>query len=1409
MRICIITKFLPPASTDGIPRNRWEYALQFASLGHEVHIISSGFKGNERFEKGVYIHEIPAWDQEIFSKMFTSTGIDETCRHKLCYSYLVYERIKKLNDLFPIDIIDSPLWDIEGYITKLRIPHIPMVVRLETTTMLLQEILTDKQPNKTDINEAESNFMELADAFVFDSWSILKETERLYSFNFNSKPYSVIHHGIDISGSAEPQIYNSTRSSDKINILIAGRLEKRKGADILVEKVLPSVLSLEKNIIFHIAGKDSAEWDGFLEKNGVSYCDYIKKNFRKYIGKQIFIYGYVSDDQLENLYDSADVVLALSIYESFGLLYLEAMKKCKPLIAFDTGAVPEIFENGKDAILVSKGNPEKITDAILYLKNNPEVRDTIAKNALQKFKTEFSSERMGKKCISFFESIVFSYSDERLLQAMNCLTDRDGVSNTTIGYDILLKKHGINTQIIGDYASDPVKDLSKRIENIQWTEKDYVIYHYWNYCERAEYFNSLIIPKKIFFFHNITHPNFFQKNDEAFSATAKGYEQLSMFDNFDLYVCHSNYSAQILKQAISKPITTLIIPPVIDRQTLVNKKFDGTISLHPKAFNILFVGGIAPHKRQTDLIRFFHHYVTNVNSSASLIIAGGGSEKYVKELKELIVKLDLNQSQVRLMGKISDSQLYSIYRSADVFLSMSEHEGFGVPLAEAMTFDIPVVAYNSTGVPETVGDNGCLFDRKDYDLISCIIEKLRNDDFRQEVISKQREYLKRFSPEAIFKLFQEMKVAASKQYKYRIAAKLKEGPLLIDEVFLYNHQRLILSGKTKVVDGNLLLIDSSDVESLIAIRDDFSDFEVRFLTHPWSGKVILCLDNEREEEFDLYSYTRKIKTFKLENIAPGMHELIIKPSGNKNQNSKGSEVLFERLILKKPFRKGNEKKEVYQEHPGTMEILSPGEDLADFFGETEDENNNGRYLLEQEVIAGMHPALRYEGEWFIKDQVFHYANGKQICAVSYRGEFSYLDIVFLTHDWSGKVLVRVDNYTEVLNLYNPKSAEKTFRIGKIFPFREHKVVIKPIGEKDMRSKGLEVFFKNLILTQRKHVDISDETLERDYKVSVIINTLNRASHVKALLKDLEQQTYPYFEIVVVNGPSNDNTKEVLEKYKNRIKIISCPEANLSMSRNIGIEHSAGNYVAFIDDDALPSDERWLENFVLFIVCHSDKNIGAIGGPVKHRNTQHYEFKNGATSDYGMQIFREEELKTHVLDGKRWVQGVPGGNNITSKEALYDIGGFDERFIYYLDETDMCIRLARKGYFIANNPASYIRHFKAPSNVRKSTFEIRWDIIARSDTFYGLKNGFDGLLVRFIKVMSRFKKKHFFVEVQNAYKENKITLSDYKRYRRMLRKGFWQGIRWAAKQPRNINYLKNKSSVFVEFAREKLAEPNSL
>jgi glycosyltransferase involved in cell wall biosynthesis len=141
-------------------------------------------------------------------------------------------------------------------------------------------------------------------------------------------------------------------------------------------------------------------------------------------------------------------------------------------------------------------------------------------------------------------------------------------------------------------------------------------------------------------------------------------------------------------------------------ESLMDRLQDGCI-------NLLFVGRIAPNKKQDELVEAFAHY-RQLDADSRLVIAGAGraSDPYYTHLVRSIAARGLSD-QVIITGQITDAELLAYYRTAHLYWSLSEHEGFGVPLVEAMWFDVPVLAYRSAAVPETLGDAGVMFDRKD------------------------------------------------------------------------------------------------------------------------------------------------------------------------------------------------------------------------------------------------------------------------------------------------------------------------------------------------------------------------------------------------------------------------------------------------------------------------------------------------------------------------------------------------------------------------------------------------------------------------------------------------------------------------------------------------------------------------
>lgn len=125
--------------------------------------------------------------------------------------------------------------------------------------------------------------------------------------------------------------------------------------------------------------------------------------------------------------------------------------------------------------------------------------------------------------------------------------------------------------------------------------------------------------------------------------------------------------------------------------------------------NIIFVGRIARNKAQHDLIKIADIY-RYINPNFKMYIIGGATDtEYYEELKYSIEENQL-QNYVKLTGKVSNEDLYAYYKSANIFLCMSEHEGFGMPLIEAMLFNLPVLAYNSSNIANTLNEGGVLFE---------------------------------------------------------------------------------------------------------------------------------------------------------------------------------------------------------------------------------------------------------------------------------------------------------------------------------------------------------------------------------------------------------------------------------------------------------------------------------------------------------------------------------------------------------------------------------------------------------------------------------------------------------------------------------------------------------------------------
>ena len=166
--------------------------------------------------------------------------------------------------------------------------------------------------------------------------------------------------------------------------------------------------------------------------------------------------------------------------------------------------------------------------------------------------------------------------------------------------------------------------------------------------------------------------------------------------------------------------------------------------------NIVFVGRIVPNKKFEDVIACFAAYKEKYDPTARLFLVGNYQETdlYYQYLQDVIKKCGVED--VIFPGHIAFNAILAYYKIADLFLCMSEHEGFCVPLVEAMFFETPIVAYASTAIPGTLGGSGVLVETKEPEAVAEKMHQVITDQaYREEIIEKQKRRLEDFSYDRI------------------------------------------------------------------------------------------------------------------------------------------------------------------------------------------------------------------------------------------------------------------------------------------------------------------------------------------------------------------------------------------------------------------------------------------------------------------------------------------------------------------------------------------------------------------------------------------------------------------------------------------------------------------------------------
>jgi len=227
------------------------------------------------------------------------------------------------------------------------------------------------------------------------------------------------------------------------------------------------------------------------------------------------------------------------------------------------------------------------------------------------------------------------------------------------------------------------------------------------------------------------------------------------------------------------------------------------------------------------------------------------------------------------------------------------------------------------------------------------------------------------------------------------------------------------------------------------------------------------------------------------------------------------------------------------------------------------------------------------------------------------------------------------------------------------------------------------------------------------KVSVVIVTLNRAKYLKDTLLALKEQTCKDFEIILVNGPSIDDTEQVAKSFP--VKYFQTNIANVSISRNIGLKNSSGEIICSIDDDAIPN-KTWLQEFVKYFDDNKLNNIGAMGGVVYDENKKQLQFRSGFIGIWGeVNTIGKEDQNFNNPKGY-YFNTIIGVNSAYNRKALLSIGGFDEEIEYQHEESDVCIRLIKAGFKVVSVTNAIVYHIQTGIILQKTVFILLLKIL---------------------------------------------------------------------------------------------------
>lgn len=389
MRLAFYTPNYPGITQDGgIGSYTRTLARQLVRLGHVVHVVTPG-PGDTSDDVGVMVHQMTLRHVPLLDRLWPGYG--------QCH-YLA-KKLRQVVKEHRIDLVELPNWEGLGIHFQRR-SRVPTVVRLHTSSAETQAI--DELPSTRLLRcDVYREYLQAHQAKLLVTHSRAHQETMSKELNIPAERITLIPHGVEVF----PEYVRPPRTDGPPKLVFLGRLEKRKGTLELLQ-AMPRILEKHPGTTLTLIGSDRPHCPPGRDGASRTHAQWLTDEMPAAVRERIHLAGRLPQDKVDRHLQTADVFVAPSRYESFGLIYPEAMRWGIPVIGCRVGGVPEIIDDGVTGLLVEPNSPDAIADAMVRLLDSPTLRDQLGTAGRTAVESRFSAALMARRVVEVYAKVM-------------------------------------------------------------------------------------------------------------------------------------------------------------------------------------------------------------------------------------------------------------------------------------------------------------------------------------------------------------------------------------------------------------------------------------------------------------------------------------------------------------------------------------------------------------------------------------------------------------------------------------------------------------------------------------------------------------------------------------------------------------------------------------------------------------------------------------------------------------------------------------------------------------------------------------------------------------------------------------------------------------------------------------------